>query len=100
MLLINLEVELKIKRTKHCVLAAVGADNVNKKSSDIIFTIKDLKLYVPVITLSARDNQKLSNLLRKGFEGSIYWNGYKTKSENKNTTNVYRCLSRIKFCWS
>ena len=28
--------------------------------------------------------------LRKGFESSIYWNEFKTKSENKNTTNEYR----------
>ena len=32
------------------------------------------KLYVPAVTLSARDNQKLSKLLNKGFEKSVYWN--------------------------
>ena len=52
-----------------------------------IFTIKDRKLYVPVVTLSAKDNNKLSKLLSKGFERSVYWNEYKTKSENKNTTD-------------
>ena len=52
-----------------------------------IFTIKDRKLYVPVVTLSAKDNNKLSKLLTKGFERSVYWNEYKTKSENKNTTD-------------
>ena len=26
----------------------------------------------------------------KGFERSVYWNEYETKSENKNTTNEYR----------
>ena len=39
------------------------------------------------MTLSARDNQKLSALLSKRFERSIYWNQYKTKNKNKNTTN-------------
>ena len=38
----------------------------------MIATIKDTKLYVPVVTLSARDNQKLSNLLSKGFKRSAY----------------------------
>ena len=61
----------------------ITSDNAN----DIVFTIKDTKLYVPVVTLSARDNQKLSKLLSKGFEKSVYCNEYKTKSENKNTTN-------------
>ena len=40
----------------------------------IIFTIKNTKLYFAIITLSARDNQKLSTLLRKWFETSVYWN--------------------------
>ena len=57
----------------------------------IIFSLsKAQKLYVLVVTLSARDNQKLSNLLSKGFERSVYWNEYKTKNENKNTTD--RCI--------
>ena len=54
----------------------------------IIFSLsKAQKLYVLVVTLSARDNQKLSKLLSKGFERSVYWNEYKTKNENKNTTD-------------
>ena len=48
----------------------------------MIFTIKYTKSYVPVITLSARDNQKLSKLLSKGFKRSIYW--------NENTTNKFK----------
>ena len=85
------QVELKLKWIKYCVLSAGGADNINNiNSNSIIFTIEDTKLYVPVVTLSARDNKKLSKLLNKGFERSVYWNEYKTKSENKNTTNKYR----------
>ena len=40
--------------------------------------------------LSAKDDQKLSKLLSKGFERPMYWNEYKTKNENKNATNDYR----------
>ena len=32
---------------------------------------------VPVVTLTARENQKLSKLLSKEFEKSVYWNEYK-----------------------
>ena len=60
-----------------------NADNANR------ITIKGTKLYAPVVILSARDNQKLSKLLSKGFERSVYWNEYKTKSDNKNTTNEF-----------
>ena len=54
----------------------------NNDDNNVIFTIKDTKLYVPVVALSARDNWKLSKILSKGFERSIYWNECKTKSEN------------------
>ena len=69
--LINCKVELKLKWTKYCVLSAASNENdinVNNNANNIIFTIKDTKLYVPVVTLSARNNQKLSKLLSKGFE--------------------------------
>ena len=49
--------------------------------------MKDTKFYVPVVTLSTRNNPKLSKLLNKGFERSYYWNKYKTKSENKSIAN-------------
>ena len=35
-------------------------DNGNNNDNNIIFTIKDTKLYVYVVNLSARYNQKLS----------------------------------------
>ena len=63
--LITCKVELKLKWTKYCVLSAAGNDNTNPNPNNIIFTIKDIKLYVPVVTLSVRDNQKLSKLLSK-----------------------------------
>ena len=53
--LVNCKIELKLKWTKHCVLAAAGNDNAN---DNIIITMKDTKLYVPVVILSAKDNQK------------------------------------------
>ena len=63
----------------------------------IILFLQDTKLYVHVVTLSVTDNQKLSKLLSKGFERSAYWNEYKTKSENKNTTNEYRYFIKSNF---
>ena len=62
--LINCKVELKLQWTKFFVLSEAGADNVNyRDSNNIILTIKDTKLYAPVVTLSARDNQEPSKLL-------------------------------------
>ena len=95
--LINCKVELKLKWTKYCVLSAAGADSDNANPNNIIFTIKDTKSYVPVVTLSAKDNQKLSKLLSKRSEISVSWNQYKTKTENKNTTNEYRYFLESNF---
>ena len=66
------------------VLSAAGNNNEHDRSDDIMFTIKDTKLYIPVVTLSARDEQKLLKFLSKKFECSFYWNEHKTKGENKN----------------
>ena len=66
--------KLKLRWTKHCVLALTAVEIDNADSNDIIFTIKHAKLYVHVVTLSAKDNQKWSKLLSKGFERSVYWN--------------------------
>ena len=71
MLLINCKVKLKLQWTKNFVLSAAGPDNASANPNNTIFTIKDIKLYIPVVTLSARYHQKLSKLLSKGFERSV-----------------------------
>ena len=87
-LLINYKVELKLRWAKYCALAVAGVDNTNKNPNNI-FTMKD-KFYAPTVTISTKDNQKLSKHLSKGFEISVCWNEYKTKIEDKNKTNKYR----------
>ena len=62
---------MKLKWTKYCVLSTAGADNANANSNNIIFTIKDVELYVLVVTLSAKDNQKLSQLLSEGLKNQF-----------------------------
>ena len=90
MLLINCKVELKLKWINYCVLFANGNENDDVNSNNVIFTIKDTRLYVPTVTFSAKDNQKLSKILRKEFENE-------TKIENENTTNEYRYFLKLSF---
>ena len=99
MSLINWKVELKLTWTKYCVLSVAGTDNDNGNNNDnnIIFTIKDTQLHVPVVTLLARDNQKLSKLLSKGFKRPVYWNAHKTKSNSKDTANKFWYLLESSF---
>ena len=66
--LINCKVELSLKWYERCLLTA---------ATTATFKITDAKLYVPIVTLSAEDNAKLSKLLSKGFKRSVYWNKYK-----------------------
>ena len=74
----------------HCILSAVGTYNDDVHPNNNILTIKDTQWYVPVVTLSAQENQKLKKiLLSKRFERSLYWNDYKTKSESKHSRNEY-----------
>ena len=43
------------------------------------FKITDTKLYVPVVTLSTQDNEKLLQQLKSGFKRTINWNKYQPK---------------------
>ena len=90
--LIICKIQLKLEWKKYCVLAVAVNDNTDANPDNIIFTVKDTKLHVAVLILSAKDNQKLLKLHTKRFEKSVYWDEYKTKSENKNTTNEDRII--------
>ena len=57
--LINCKIELKIKWRKYRDLSANVNDNDN--ANNFIFIIKDTKLFVPVVTLSAKDNPNYQN---------------------------------------
>ena len=69
-------------------MSRAGIDINNANTNNIIRTIKDTKLYVCVVTLSVRQNQRLLKFLSN--ERWVYWNEYKTESENEDTTNEHR----------
>ena len=77
--LINCKVELSLKWIENCVLtsAAISVDANATGVDSATFKVTDAKLYIPIVTLSAEDNVKLSKLLSDGFERPIYWNKYK-----------------------
>ena len=62
--LIICKVELSLKWDKNCILSSDDGNSV--------FAITDAKLYVPIVTLSAEDNVKLSKLLGEEFKRPIY----------------------------
>ena len=106
--LINCKVELKLMWAKYCVLSVTGTDKVNGNNDDnnIIFTIKDTKLYVPVVTLSARGNQNLSKLLSKGLEDQFIGMNIKQiviikiRQTNLGIYQIKFCCSQQTICFS
>ena len=62
---------MKLKWEKYFVLAAAGFDNVDEVSNNTIFSIKSTDLYVLVVTLSAKGNQKLSKLLGEDLKDQL-----------------------------
>ena len=71
--LVNCKIELSLNWIEKCLLTTANT---------AIFKIIDVKLYVPVVTLSAEDNVKLLKLLSEGFKRTVYWNEYKV-TDNK-----------------
>ena len=76
MLLINCEVELILKWSANCLI--IYTDVANRFST---FTITETNLYVPVVTLSTKDNAELLLQLKSGCKGTISWNVYLSKPE-------------------
>ena len=58
--LINCKDDLSLKWNQNCVLSS--------EDSNSIFAIADTKRYVPIVTLSEKDNVKLLKLLGEGFK--------------------------------
>ena len=74
--LTDCEVELILTWSENCVI--VGTNVANQNTT---FTITETTLYVPVVTLSTRDNAKLLPQLKSGFKRTISWNKYLAKPE-------------------
>ena len=62
----------------YCVSSAASADNVNGNASDS-FIYQSHKLYVPVVNVSARDNQKYQNFLENDLKDQFIGMNVKQK---------------------
>ena len=51
------------------------------------FKITDTKLYVPIVTLSTEDDNKLLEQLKTGFKRTIKWNKYRSEMTKQFKTN-------------
>ena len=71
--LINCEVILFLTWSPTCV--------ITNSTGQGKYKITDTSLYVPVVTLSTKDNEKLLQQLGSGFKRVINWNKYLSRTE-------------------
>ena len=82
----NCEIKLILTWSKNCVLADMTvrvAGNNNDPPAIVAptgleFQIKDIKFYVPVVTLSKENDKKLLEQLKSGFKRTVKWNKYRS----------------------
>ena len=90
--LINCKVELKLRWTKHyfymCLLLHIYGNDDGANTSNIVFTIKDAKLFVHVLSLSEKDNKRLTKLLSQRFKD--HFTGMNIK---QNVRIKIRCMA-------
>ena len=95
--LINCEVSLTLTWSENCVLTSKATrdadldtdttvDEINHPTN-ATFEIKDTKLYVSVVTLSAENDNKLLEQLKTGFKRTIKCNKYRSKMSNQTKNN-------------
>ena len=77
---------MELNWTKYSVLSSINRNS--------IFQITKGELYIPVVTLNTENNNKLSELLSKGFERTVVWNEYKSKMERINVPANYDSFRR------
>ena len=87
--LINCKIHLELNWNNNCVMYGAdtyaGGDNTNDREATFKITIA--QLYVPIVTLSTRDNVNSKKQLEQGFKRSIFWDEYKSKIEIRNLDN-------------
>ena len=90
-LLVNFKLSLTLSWSETCVITSMekrilvaGQPDRGDSPRNATFKIKDTKLYVPVVTLSAENGNKILEQLRTG---KIKWNKYRSEMSNQTKNN-------------
>ena len=102
--LINYEVSLALSWSAKWVntsmvkrILEAGQPNRGDSPESAVFKIIDCKLYVPVVTLSAENNNKLLEELKTRFKRTIKWNKYRSEMSNQTKNNNLNYLIDLTF---
>ena len=95
--LINCEINLILTWSENCVLTCKATRDANpdvnpaktaaNNPTNATIKIMDTKLYIPVITLSTKDDSNFLEQLKSGFKRTIKWNNYRSEMTNQTKTN-------------
>ena len=94
--LVNCKIDLELTWHKDCMISSANA----AAGQVVSFTITNTTLYVPVVTLSTKDNNNLTKQLNDGFKRSTYWNQYISKpftEQAANKTGITRFALDVAF---
>ena len=91
--LVNYEVSLALSWSANCVITSLEKRLVtapqegnpavyDDSPTSAVFKIEDCKLYVPVVTLSAENDNQLLEQLKTGFKRTIKWNQSRSEMSN------------------
>ena len=92
--MVNCEVSLALNWSETCVITnmekrtlVAGQPQIGDSPESAAFKIKDCKLYVAVVTLSAENDNKLLEQLKAGFKRTIKWNKYRSEMSYQTKNN-------------
>ena len=85
--IINCEINIFLTWFDECIIVT-GNYGVQEPK----FTITDTRLYVPVVTLSAQDYEKLLQQLKTSFKRIINWNKYLSERILQTRNQYLNCL--------
>ena len=94
-------------RYENCILTSKATRNVNPNANPAVvavnnptnatFKITDRELYVPVVTLSTEDDNKLLEQLKAGFKRTVKWKKYRSEMTDQAETNNLNYLIHATF---
>ena len=102
--LINCEISLDLRWSKNCVLTSKATRNQIAAEEDHLFVpavnnptnaeflIADCKLYVPVVTFSTENENKLLEQQKTGFSLIVEWPKYRCQISNQTANNKLNYL--------
>ena len=95
--LINCEINIILTWTENCVITSIATIDADPDADLVVvavsnltnatFKITETKLYVPVVTLSTQDDNKILEQLETRFKRAIRWNKYRSEVTNQTKSN-------------